>query len=445
VVRLRGSGVRLAVLAAVAWLLWTAVAAAQEAPTLERARVLYDAGRITDARVMLEELTRTQTSDPGVYLLLGVVQRRAKDLPAAIASLDRAHALDPRSTQFAVELATTLAWHGDLDRATDLYRQVLAADPSHAGARAGLGFALAWQGRLDQAGAVFRELTGSNPRSVDGWNGLGFVDRAALRRGDAESAYRRALELDPQNTDAAAGLRELHWDRRTDVQVLGGGSVVPDGAWEPETRIAITHAINPRVTIGGGYQRYAFGAVLPIGGVDSEDSTRSEDSLEASVTLRPTRRLTLGNGLYTFFSDETKRGMLWEEAVFALTPRLSLIGDFRPAFSSDQPHWLMAGALGASVSVTSGSRLSARALIAADTTYEPRLTVLADYAATISRRFQMQMSVADSHSDERFAFTSVAATASWLMTPAIGLSVTANHRTETFERSEVLLGVVVRR
>jgi hypothetical protein len=227
--------------------------------------------------------------------------------------------------------------------------------------------------------------------------------------------------------------------------VLGGGSVIPDGAWEPESRIDFTHTVNPHVTIGGGYQRYAFGAVLPIGGVEPSGAPRTEDSLEASVTLRPTHWFTLGNGLYTFFSDEAKRGMLWEEAVLALGSRVSLIGDFRPAFSSVEPHWLMAGAVGTTVSVTSGSRISARALIAADTTFEPRLTVLADYAATFSRRFQLQISIANSNSDERFAFTSVAATTSWLMTPAIGLSVTASHRTQTFERSEILLGVLVRR
>ncbi len=433
----------IAVLSAVA-VLWASAVFAQPPPPLERARALYDEGRLPEARALLEDLTRAETSDVGAYLLLGVVQRTEGDLSAAIASLERAHALEPGSTQVSVELATTLAWDGDLDRAVELYRQVLAADPSHVGARVGLAFALAWQGHLDQARAMFRELIGSNPQLVDGWNGLGFVDRAALRRSDAEAAYQRALQLDPQNTDAATGLKELRWDRRTDVRVLGGGSIVPDGDWKGEARIDFKSTVNPKVTIGGGYQRYAYGAVLAIGGAPPE-STRTEDSLEGSVTLRPTRWLTIGNSLYTFFSEGTSRGVVWEEAVINITPRFALVGGFRPAFSSADPHWLLAGAVGAGVGVTSSSRISVRALIAADTTYEPRLTVLVDYAAAFTRRFQMQISAANSSSDEQFAFTSVAATASWLMTPAFGLSVTANHRSQTFERSEVLLGVVVRR
>jgi hypothetical protein len=221
--------------------------------------------------------------------------------------------------------------------------------------------------------------------------------------------------------------------------------VVPDGAWEPEARIDVTYALGPGVTIGGGYQRYAFGAVLPIGGNEPAEETRSEDSLEASVTLRPSRRITIGNSFYSFFSDDTKRGMLWEEGVFAVTSRISLIGDFRPVFSSSEPHWLFAGAAGTTVSLTNAHRISVRALIAADTTYEPRLTLLADYGAAFSRRFQMLISVANSNTDERFAFTSVAVTASWLMAPSVGLAVIANHRTKTFERSEILFGVTVRR
>ena len=248
----------------------------------------------------------------------------------------------------------------------------------------------------------------------------------------------------PKNADATAGLKELYWDRRTDVRVLGGGSVVPGGACEAQARLDATHAINPRVTIGGAYQHYAFGAVLPIGGAEPT-GTRSEDSFEASVPLRPSRRFTLGNGLYTFFGDGTSRGMLWEEAVFTVTPRVSLTGVFRPAFSSSDPHWLFAGAGGTSIALTRRSRLNVRALVAADTAWEPRLTLLGDLAVAFSRRLQLQLSVANSNTDDRFAFTSVALSASWLMTPSVGLSVLANNRNGTFERSEVLVGVVVRR
>jgi tetratricopeptide (TPR) repeat protein len=439
----RGRRLATALAAAIIWASWTAVGPAQQ-PALEHARALYDAGRLEEARTLLKDLVRAQSGDAAAHLLLGVIERETGHLSEAIASLERAHALDPESSQAAVELATTLARHGDLDRALELYQRVLVREPAHLGAGIGLGFALAWQGDLEKARAVFREVLGVDARSIDAWIGLGFVDRAALRRDDAENEYRRALEFDPGNEDASAALKELHWDRRTDVRLLGGSSAAADGASEAQWRTDFTYALSPGVTIGGGYQRYAFGAVLPIGGGEPVDG-RTEDSLEANVTLRPSRRFTLGSSLYTFFSDETRRGMIWEEAVFAVTPRLSLIGVFRPAFSSSEPHWLLAGAVGTIISPTSGSRLGVKVLIATDTAYEPRLTLLADYGVSFSRRFQLQISVADSHTDEQFAFTSVGATASWLMAPSVGLAVIANHRTGTFERTEILFGVRIRR
>ena len=311
------------------------------------------------------------------------------------------------------------------------------------GARVGLAFAQAWQGHLERARAAFRELLGANPLSVDAWNGLGFVDRTALRREDAEAAYQRALELDPQNKDEPPALKELHWDRRTDVRVLGGGSVIPDGAWKFESRVDFASTLSPGVTIGGGYQQY-----LRCGSAHRRRRTRerTDRGLAGSQReiLRPSRRFTLGNSLYTFFSDDTTRGVVWEEAVWQITPHCSLIGNFRPAFSSSEPHWLFA-AVGKTVSLTTRSRLTVRALVAADTEFEPRLTLLADYGVSFSRRFQMQLSVGHSSSDQQFAFTSFGVTANWLMTPSFGLAVIASNRIETFERTRVLVGVQLRR
>lgn len=425
-------------------LLLSASAAVAQQPPLERARGLYDAGQLAEARVVLVELIKQQPGEVGAHLLLGVIDRTNGDLPASIQSLERAHALAPASTQVTVELATTLAWHNELDRAITLYQQALAVEPSHAGALIGMGFALAWKGQLEQARTIFSELTNAQPASVDAWTGLGFVNRAALLRADAIAAYQRVLTLQPQNKDAVTALEELRWDRRTDIRAFGGVSSIPNGTTEGQGRFDVTHALTPEVTIGGGYQHYAFGAVLAIGGIP-ETEARTEDSVEGTVTWRPSSRFTLGNSLYTFFSDGMTRGLLWQEGVFALSKRVSIIGNFRPAFSNQEPHWLMAGAAGASVALTARTRITAKALFAANTTYEPRLTLLADAVSAFSRRGQVQLSVANSSSDEQYAFTSVAVTGQWLLTPSLGLTAIASHRSQTFERSEVMVGIVVRR
>jgi hypothetical protein len=196
--------------------------------------------------------------------------------------------------------------------------------------------------------------------------------------------------------------------------------------------------------VAGAYQRYAFGAVLPVASGGALVSTRREDSLEGSVTLRASARAVLATSLYTFVGDGVKRGVLWVEGVYAVTPHLSLVGNVRPAFSASDPSWLWGAAGGATVSFA-GHQLTARTFIAADTLYEPRLTVLASYDAALRRRLRARVGVAHSSTDPRFEFTSVAAGATWLWTPSVGLSAEVTRRTGTAERSTLLVGAILRR
>lgn len=415
-----------------------------DAPSLERARALHAAGRTAEAKRDLEALVRAGTEDPQVFLLLGVVERTDDDLGGAITSLQRAQALAPDAVPVAVELATTLAWNRNLDRAIVLFRQVLTAEPDNVGARSGLGFALAWQGELDAARTIFMALTEDAPGNVAAWSGLGFVERAALHTDAAGAAYRRVLELDPGNGEANAAIEALRWDRRGETRILSGFGANPGLSNRGEGRVEIIYAMAPRLTLTGGYQRYAFGAVSPVTGGGVRVNTRREDSLEAGAIYRPSARTALAVSLYTFSSDEVKRGIVWIEGVVALTSRVSLIGNLRPAFSSGEPAWLWAGAGGAAVSLPRQQQLTARLLIGSDTAYEPRLTWLANYEAVLSRRFKVRLAVAHSSIDDRFDFTSLSAGTIYLLGPSFGLSVEASHRMGTAERSTVMAGVVLR-
>ena len=103
---------RIRVLVAVlAMVMGASQAHAQELPPLEQARAFYDARKLDEARQVLEGLVRQGTTDPGVFLLLGVVERTAGHLEKAIAALERAQALAPGSSQIEVELGVTLSWH----------------------------------------------------------------------------------------------------------------------------------------------------------------------------------------------------------------------------------------------------------------------------------------------------------------------------------------------
>ena len=133
--------------------------------------------------------------------------------------------------------------------------------------------------------------------------------------------------------------------------MLGGASTAPGSPALAEARVDIRYAIDQRSTLFAGYQRYGYGSASPLAGGGVLVNTRTEDSVEGGCVFRPSNRTTLAASLYTFFSDEVSHGTAWFEGVFAITPRLSVIGDLRPAFSNQEPEWLMAGAIGATASI----------------------------------------------------------------------------------------------
>jgi hypothetical protein len=105
----------------------------------------------------------------------------------------------------------------------------------------------------------------------------------------------------------------------------------------------------------------------------------------------------------------------------------------------------MASAVGAAVSIAQQHQVTARALIASNSEYEPRLTVFAQYDATFSPRFKMHLAGANSNSDERFNFTSVWGGATYMLSPLVGVSADVSTRFDNAERSTLLVGILVRR
>lgn|GEM_PF-4833270 len=417
--------------------------AAQDSPSLERARGLYDTGRLGEARAELQTLVRAGSRDPGVYLLLGVVERSDGRFGSAITWLRQAQRFDPVAVPIRVELATTLAWNRELGRAVDLYREVLREDPGNPGARIGLAFALAWLGRPGEARGLFRELTEEDPANVSAWLGLGTVERAAFRGAEAAEAYRRVLALDPGSLEAREALEELRWDRRTQVRVLAGGTTLSGSSGGAEIRAEAAYAVSARLTASGALQRYAFGAVSPVTGGSALNGTRTEYSVEAGVVYRPSDRATLAANLYAFSSEDAGRALLWLEGVTRVARRVSVVAGLRPTVSSVEPRSLLGGMAGATVSLSPSHEVGARALIGGNPEYEPRVTLLAHYDAAFSRQLLLRAGGAHAGGD-RFGFTRVSAGATYLATPSVGVSTDLSRRSGTAERTTLVAGLVFR-
>ena len=94
----------------------------------------------------------------------------------------------------AATLQNALRHHqaGQLDRAEELYREVLLADPAQADALHLLGVATHMRGRFVEAHGLISRAIRSNPSQSIYHANLGITLESLGRKDEAEAAYRRA-------------------------------------------------------------------------------------------------------------------------------------------------------------------------------------------------------------------------------------------------------------
>ncbi len=141
-----------------------------------------------------QETKRNQIT---AYIIRGGAYRAKGDFDRAIADLDKAVQLDPRSALSRMERAAIYHAKADLDRAIADYDRALQLDKNSVTAHAGRAKAYRGKGDFDRALADFEEAVRLDPKS----SSL-HVDRGAVyqTKGDLDQAitdYDEAIELDP--------------------------------------------------------------------------------------------------------------------------------------------------------------------------------------------------------------------------------------------------------
>lgn len=104
--------------------------------------------------------------------------------------------------QAAFQRGVQLHVAGDLDKAADAYREVMAADAQHADAVTNLGEVLYRQGDVAGAIALHELAVRLKPGCAIVWNNLGVALNTAGRAAEAFAAYETATARDPQNAIA---------------------------------------------------------------------------------------------------------------------------------------------------------------------------------------------------------------------------------------------------
>lgn len=169
---------------------------------IQKALALFQGGQIEAARVLFEQVCRTDPSDAESWGALGVIHGTLEDHEAAASCCQRAVTLRPDYAEAHNNLGIALAELGRLDEAIASHRRVLQIDPNHAGAHYNLGNVLSARGQLDDAIACYREALRLQPNDVDAWVNLGQTLHFAGSIGPAIDAFQGALHIDPNCAEA---------------------------------------------------------------------------------------------------------------------------------------------------------------------------------------------------------------------------------------------------
>lgn len=177
-------------------------------PLVNLARMARTRGDLDDAKTLLEQGLAIDEHNGEAWLAYGVVlsELGPSHREAARDAVTRAAHLRPDDAEPWVA-------QGDLDiaearwsSAAEHFREALAHNPAHAGARTNLGVALAQMGDRQGAMRAFREATERAPNTGAAWNGLGAM---RLATGDAEGAVgplQQASVLLPEDPNPSLNL-----------------------------------------------------------------------------------------------------------------------------------------------------------------------------------------------------------------------------------------------
>ncbi len=211
-------------------------------PQSQRGQVFLEQGRFPEAEKYFRESLAEEPNDPAALYFLSVCQARQDRQKEALASIDRALALEPEAGDLhafrgllltdlrrpsdamkSVEEALRLepdsdyAWSSQASvylslkqwaKAEASARKALDLNPDNASAANQLAHALRLQNRLQESSDQTAYMLGQNPEDPDTRITAGWTD---LQRGDnkaAEAHFLEALRLDAENEAAREGLKE---------------------------------------------------------------------------------------------------------------------------------------------------------------------------------------------------------------------------------------------
>lgn len=167
-----------------------------------RANFLASAGRHAEARDAAEQALAADPNEALAHLALGLAARGAGDTKSAVASFDRALALDATLSDAGYLAATALITAGDSAAGRERLDRFVRVYPDHAGAANDLAWMLAEEGKdLARAEKLAQQATRLSGRA-EMFDTFGYVRLKQERFPEAARAFRISLEKNAGYTTA---------------------------------------------------------------------------------------------------------------------------------------------------------------------------------------------------------------------------------------------------
>lgn len=201
-------------------------------------------GKLEQARKHYSDAVERSTDGyPEAWFNLGILEKNAGNLKAAIAAYERALAsrkdyvaaynnlalallandqkaeaekllnqaiqTDPKYAPAYLSLGKVLSAQGRVDEAIAAIEQGVALRPANPESRLSLGVAFARANRFGDAIRTYRDIIVASPRYVNAWFNLAMALDSSGKSSEARDAYRKALELDQQHVPSRKKLAEM--------------------------------------------------------------------------------------------------------------------------------------------------------------------------------------------------------------------------------------------
>ncbi|MDD5029504.1 MAG: tetratricopeptide repeat protein, partial [Rhodoferax sp.] len=184
-----------------------AVSSEQRVATLlQQAIGLHQAGQLSQARALYQQILTLDSKQPDALHLLGLIEHQQGKSQAGLQHIQQAIEQRPADATFHFNLANMQQDLGQFDAAITSFELVLKLQPDNADACVGLGTALKAHRHLDDAIASYKRGVAIQPDCVDAHYNLGNAFMAQNQFESSLASFRNVLRLQPDHSDASGNL-----------------------------------------------------------------------------------------------------------------------------------------------------------------------------------------------------------------------------------------------